>query len=270
MRLKILVVFIAGLSLIVNLALVNAQSVTGSVADAITNNFNSIQTLPAVISGIKSPVIDNPGWLQSEINAEIAAAAAAQATKAELVKQNNVVISNKNVTYDVSTLGMITADLAEFKTLSNQTYNDSRGWSRLGITFQEVANSGDFTLVLSEASQLPSFSSVCSVDWSCQADKWNRIEAYWRQAAADISGLADVYQFSATKVVAASSLNNIADSWQRLSSANDAKDRYKFEAERIDLGKAYAGLVVISDTSKAQVDKLIVEFNNSYVKIGGI
>ena len=188
MRLKILVVFLAGISLIVGLVSVDAQSVAKSTLDTITNNFNSIQSLPTVINNIKTPVIGNPGWLQSEIDAEVAAAkvaaaAAAQAAKAELAKQTNIVASSKNVTYDVITRGVITTDLAEFKTLASQTYSDSRGWSRMGITFQEVVNGGDFTLVLSEASQLPSFSSVCSVDWSCQVGHLSlliRIAGYMR------------------------------------------------------------------------------------------
>lgn len=205
MRLKILVVFVAGLSLIAGLASVNAQPAAGVVADTMTNNFNSIQSLPAIINGIKPPVINNPEWLQSEIDAEIAAskavaqaklvaAAAAEAAKAELAKQSMVITVNKNVTYDVSTRGIITADLTEFKSLASQTYNDSRGWSQLGVSFQEVADNGDFTLVLSEASQLPSFSSICSVDWSCRVgryvvinqDRWLYATDAWNNAGGSL------------------------------------------------------------------------------------
>lgn len=66
---------------------------------------------------------------------------------------------------------------------------------------------------------------IVKTDQNNQADKWNKIEAYWRQAVVDISGLADTYLFSTTKAVATSSLSGIADSWQRLSNANDVKDR---------------------------------------------
>lgn len=100
-----------------------------------------------------------------------------------------------------------------------------------------------------------------------QADKWNKIEAYWRQAVVDVSGLGDTYLFGATKAVAISSLSSIADSWQRMSIANDIKDRQKFETERADLDKSYAGLAVVSEISKEQVDKMIVEFNVSYEKV---
>lgn len=201
MRLKILVVFIAGWSLIAGLAFVGAQPVAESTDDKITNNLNNIQSLPTVISNIKSPEISNPAWLQSMIDAEIAAAkakalaqAAAAAAKAELAKQNTVATVNKNVTYDVATRGTITADLTEFKNLAGQTYADGRGWSRLGITFQEVTSGGDFTLVLSEASQLPSFSSVCSTDWSCQVghyvvinqDRWLYASDSWNNSGGSL------------------------------------------------------------------------------------
>lgn len=108
---------------------------------------------------------------------------------------------------------------------------------------------------------------IVKTDQNNQADKWNKVEAYWRQAVVDISGLDNTYLFSATKAVAVSSLSGIADSWQRISSANDVKDRQKFEIERTDLDKSYAGLAAVSDTSKEQMDKMIAEFNVSYEKI---
>lgn len=108
---------------------------------------------------------------------------------------------------------------------------------------------------------------IVKTDQNNQADRWNKIEAYWRQAMVDASGLDDTYLFSVTKAVAISSLSGVADSWQRLSNANDVKDRQKFETERTDLGKSYTGLAAISNTSKEQMDKMIAEFNVSYEKI---
>ena len=112
------------------------------------------------IKQIKLPKIDQPKWLKDQIAAE-AAAGARRAAGAGVT-----------VTYDVTSKGAITASFAEFKTLANQTLNDSRGWSRMNVSFKEVASGGDFTLVLSEASQVPTFSSACSTDYSCRVGRY--------------------------------------------------------------------------------------------------
>lgn len=77
------------------------------------------------------------------------------------------------VSYRVETRGVITADLAEFKAQANQTLNSSLGWARLGVTFSEVASGGDFALVLSQASLVPSFNAnVCDSMYSCQVGSY--------------------------------------------------------------------------------------------------
>jgi hypothetical protein len=94
------------------------------------------------------------------------------------------------VTYTVTTRGVITADLAEFKTDANQTFNDPRGWASLGLRFEEVASGGMFTLALSQASEVPSFSSFCDSMYSCTVgntvvinqDRWLGATAPWNQA----------------------------------------------------------------------------------------
>lgn len=79
----------------------------------------------------------------------------------------------KSVTYSVETRGAIRTSFDEFKKQVNETLNDTRGWSRLGVQFNEVASSGDFTVVLSEASQVPSFSpSGCDSNWSCNVGRY--------------------------------------------------------------------------------------------------
>ena len=57
-------------------------------------------------------------------------------------------------------------------TLAQETYDDARGWRAGGIEFRRVRRGGDFTLVLAEARTLPSFSSTCSVQWSCRIGRW--------------------------------------------------------------------------------------------------
>jgi hypothetical protein len=61
----------------------------------------------------------------------------------------------------------------------------------LDVSFQEVATGGVFTIVLSEASQVPSFyPNVCSSYWSCRVgryivinqDRWLGASDSWNQA----------------------------------------------------------------------------------------
>jgi len=100
----------------------------------------------------------------------------------------------KTVTYDVTTKGAISANVAEFKRLANQTLNDGRGWAQLGVQFSEVASAGDFTLVLSEASQVPSFSDGCDATYSCNAgryviinqDRWLYATSSWNDAGGSL------------------------------------------------------------------------------------
>jgi hypothetical protein len=72
------------------------------------------------------------------------------------------------VTYRIETRGRIVADLGEFAKQAQETYDDPRGWRGAGIAFHRVTSGGSFVLVLSEASQVPTFSSGCSAEWSCR------------------------------------------------------------------------------------------------------
>jgi hypothetical protein len=102
--------------------------------------------------------------------------------------------TGRTVTYHVETRGAVTADVAQFKQQANQTLNDSRGWSRLGVSFSEVSTGGDFTLVLSVASELPNFSAGCSSEYSCNVgryviinqDRWLGATPSWNNAGGSI------------------------------------------------------------------------------------
>jgi len=97
------------------------------------------------------------------------------------------------ITYTISKNGPV-ADLAEFSTLANATLNDPRGWSRLNVQFKQVASGGDFNLILSQPSALPSYSSGCSVDWSCRAgnnvvinnDRWTGASTAWNSGGGSL------------------------------------------------------------------------------------
>ncbi|WP_456697553.1 DUF3152 domain-containing protein [Aeromicrobium sp. P5_D10] len=77
----------------------------------------------------------------------------------------------KTVTYSVKTRGKVTASLSKFKKLAQQTYDDPRGWRAMGVKFKRVSKGGDFTLVLSQASKVPTFSSACSSTYSCRVGR---------------------------------------------------------------------------------------------------
>lgn len=92
-----------------------------------------------------------------------------------------------NVTYSVETRGTITADLAIFKKYANETLNDGRGWSQMGVAFNEVASGGSFTLVFAEAASVAEFSSGCDAMYSCNVgryviinqDRWQGATPSW-------------------------------------------------------------------------------------------
>lgn len=78
----------------------------------------------------------------------------------------------KRFTYSISTRGRITASMATFARQVAQTYADPRGWRAAGYRFTRVARGGDFSVVLSSASKLPSFGYPCSSMWSCRSGRY--------------------------------------------------------------------------------------------------
>ena len=91
--------------------------------------------------------------------------------------------TRKVVTYSVRTRGSVTASVSDFRRLAQETYDDPRGWRSMGVRFKRVSSGGDFTLVLSEASRVPSFSSACSSTYSCRVGRNVIInETRWKKA----------------------------------------------------------------------------------------
>jgi hypothetical protein len=91
-------------------------------------------------------------------------------------------------TYSVATWGTINSDINEFKNLSAETLNDSKGWNRAGVAFSEVPTGGDFTLVLAEPATIPAnFPGTCDSTYSCQVgrfviindDRWRLASSAW-------------------------------------------------------------------------------------------
>lgn len=151
----------------------------------VASQLEELQQLPQTITAVKAPTLKEPEWLKQQNAAEAAAAAAAAAAG-----RQSRVAGTTVVTYDVATRGVITSSIAEFKAQANATLNDARGWSRLGVVFQEVASGGKFTLVLSSSDQMTSFSPGCGSEYSCRAgrnviinqDRWQTATTSWNEA----------------------------------------------------------------------------------------
>lgn len=147
-----------------------------------------MSSLVVALEKVAAPSIEEPKWLK-----DVKAKEAKEREKAESQNASRSGTS-KTVTYDVSTKGSVRASLAEFRNLANQTLNDPRGWARMGVEFKEVASGGMFTLVLSEASQLPAFSPGCGAEYSCRAgrfviinqDRWLGATPSWNNAGGSL------------------------------------------------------------------------------------
>ncbi len=98
-------------------------------------------------------------------------------------------------TYVVRTKGHITVSMSTFAAAAAATYADPRGWPAAHHRFARVAKGGSFTLVMSEARYLPSFSSVCSARYSCRAGRNVVInQDRWRSGSAPFTGTLTAYR----------------------------------------------------------------------------
>ncbi|MEJ7795181.1 MAG: DUF3152 domain-containing protein [Nocardioides sp.] len=82
------------------------------------------------------------------------------------------VAARRTATYRIETRGSISADMDVFRAQVAETFADPRGWRSAGIVFKRVAEGSDFSVVLAEASTVPSFSPVCSAQWSCRVGRY--------------------------------------------------------------------------------------------------
>lgn len=100
--------------------------------------------------------------------------------------------------YTVSTRGAIRADMSAFREQVTATYADARGWSRAHHRFRAVPRSSrlsDFTVVLSQARYLPSYSSVCSTMYSCRVGRYVIInQDRWRRGSPYFPGTLEQYR----------------------------------------------------------------------------
>ena len=92
-------------------------------------------------------------------------------------------------TYVVAKRGLITVSMKDFVAQTAETYGDARGWRAGHHRFVRVSKGGDFTLVMAQAKYLPSYSSVCSVKYSCRAGRYVVInQSRWRGGSKPFTG----------------------------------------------------------------------------------
>lgn len=158
------------------------------ITDEITNGLDSLQAVPEAIKSVSPPKTPQPKWYQEQVAAEQAAARAVAQTGGS----SN---GSRVITYTISTKGATRSNLAEFAAQADETLNDKRGWAQLGITFRRVSSGGQFNLILSEASQVPSFApGACSAQWSCRVgisviindDRWQGATLAWNNAGGSL------------------------------------------------------------------------------------
>ena len=173
----------AGIFLFAQVALTPPPSTASTeVSNELMTQLQDLQSIGQLTVDMPVPDVKEPTWLQQK-----KAAAAEAAKRATMAPQTTV-------QYSISSRGVTTADMAEFSTQTNATLNDARGWARLGVSFQQVDSGGSFTLVLSSADQMTSFSSGCSADWSCRVgkyviinqDRWLGATSAWNQAGGSL------------------------------------------------------------------------------------
>jgi hypothetical protein len=158
-----------------------AVAVSGAVTPAVPGQLVTLQRYraglwhgvarqPVSATGTYRFVVapDAPGWWSYRVTAGPVAR--------ELPKLD----VHRVLTYSLATRGSVGADAAGFPAAVAAVYADPRGWLRSHRRFTRVAAGGDFTVVLAQASLVPSYSRGCSALYSCRvgrnvvlnADRW--------------------------------------------------------------------------------------------------
>ena len=102
---------------------------------------------------------DAPGWWSYRVTAGPVAM--------ELPKLD----VHRVLTYSVATRGEVGAEGAGFAADVAAVYAEPRGWLRSHRRFAQVPRGGDFTVVLAQASLVPTWSRSCSALYSCRVGR---------------------------------------------------------------------------------------------------
>ena len=98
----------------------------------------------------------------------VLSAALVVSTRPEVARADGTI----TYTYIVRVKGAVRSDVDQFADHAAATLENPRGWSLGGsVHFAQVDEGGDFTLWLSQASLMTSFSSGCSEMWSCRVGR---------------------------------------------------------------------------------------------------
>ena len=179
--------WVAGIMTILAVAGALTHSMVFAQPQQVLVSVDKVSSIQATAASITLPKLEEPEWLMKQKQAEAAQKAAAASASATMN-------SGRTFTYSVTTRGAVTANFSEFQAQANQSLNDPRGWARMGVSFKQVPTGGNFILVLSEANQLPSFSSGCSAEYSCRAgqyviinqDRWLYATPSWNNGGGSI------------------------------------------------------------------------------------
>lgn len=91
------------------------------------------------------------------------------------------------VKYQIASRGEHNTDIDDFRAEVAKILADPRGWRSDGIVFEEVESGAPMIVYIASAETLPSFSSHCSVNWSCRAgvhvvinqNRWENATEMW-------------------------------------------------------------------------------------------
>ena len=98
-------------------------------------------------------------------------------------------------TYIVRSRGTIVASMSTFAATVAATYADGRGWVRGHHRFTRVSSGGDFTVLLAEARYVPTYSSICSIQYSCRVGRYVIInQDRWRHGSRYFPGTLTQYR----------------------------------------------------------------------------
>jgi len=109
------------------------------------------------------------------------------------LKERALHLSDKLFTYQVAKRGKVPVAIESFAAKIAETLAASKGWGQVA-SFKRVQSGGDFTITLTQASLVPSFSSACSSMWSCRtgnnvvinATRWTEASPSWNAAGGSL------------------------------------------------------------------------------------
>ena len=102
---------------------------------------------------------DAPGWWSYRV------------TAGPLAQELPKLDVHRVLTYSVATRGQVGTDGEGFGAAVAAIYADPRGWPRGHRRFAQVATGADVTVVLAQASLLPTYSRSCSALYSCRVGR---------------------------------------------------------------------------------------------------